>query len=151
MTPEEKLEKVEELIAARDEIIAELLELLGAVDEEEEEVVEEPTPKRGRPKKETTTTKAKSAAGRKPCEECGSIGSRHFKTCSKSGDAKEPEARTILDEPARLNEAEYKEVREQLDDGLTVTEVGFNYPKVELSEIRKARLAESFRDYISGL
>src|SRR6185312_1329758 len=74
---------------------------------------------------------------RQPCSECGSIGTRHFKTCSKataiqaySRGQTNPEnskhTRTILDEPVRLTEEEYNEVCESLNDGLTIEMVGFN-------------------------
>jgi hypothetical protein len=239
MTPEERLEKVEELIAERDEITAQLLELMGAVDDEEEEEEEEVAPVRAKRQKDKTIAKGTSYArgARPPCSECGSVGSRHFKTCTKSSTNKrgetdlppqtvekiiamrrdgwsanmletelgirravigkilkhagfaskptsadnmrcakckekghqasncptgdsldqldraegQPVGRTILDAPVRLNENEYNEVREMLGDGLSITEVGFNYPQVELSEIRRAKNASGYEDYISGL
>ena len=103
MTPEEKLEKVEELLAARDEITAELLALMGAeVEEGEEEADEEedtPAPQSKKTRKcsgcdkpghtlRTCGNKAPAVVrtpethgySRQPCGECGSIGARHFKT-----------------------------------------------------------------------
>ena len=147
MTPEERLEKVEELIAERDEITAQLLELMGEVGEEEEvEEEEEAAPRQKKQQKAHAPTNAKG------CTESGSP-SRHKKTCSKAGMTATSKTRaskterfvpteemtpvgitrsnrrTILDKPLRLTEQEFKEVQEAIIDGLTLTQVGFSYPQ----------------------
>src|SRR4051812_46513207 len=99
MTPEDKLEKVEELLAARDEITAELLELMGATEDEEieEEEDEGPAPTKKQRKcsvcgmpGHTAQSCDKNAPAKpgltskgKGCPECGSI-SKHKAICSKS-------------------------------------------------------------------
>lgn len=179
MTPEDKLEKVEELLAARDEITTELLELLGATDDGEEEEVE--APRRGRPKKEETiaSNAPHTRAPRGACHECGSTGSRHFKTCQQANPVKsggndapvgdrrfkehdkvmadftekmndEPEGRTILDEPERFTEQEYKDVHASFADGLSPSEIAFSFPHIERLEIRKAVDAETYREYLAS-
>jgi hypothetical protein len=107
-------------------------------------------------------TKKTNSYGRQPCSECGSIGARHFKTCSKATSVKGwkqgredarpsgKKGRTILDTAVRLTESEFGDVVEALNDGLTLEQVGFNYPDVDLSEIRKAKFAEGYKDYLAG-
>jgi hypothetical protein len=196
MTPEERLEKVEDLIIARDEITAQLLELMGAVDceEEVEEVEEEPPPRSkkasassivngcaecGSPRRHKSNCSKRSPttdkvigkgtsfarSPRKPCDECGSTGTRHFTTCSMSGakpqkpfvpteemtpvGVEKSNGRTILDTPLRLTEQEFKEAQVAIIDGLTLTQVGFSYPHVELSEIRKVTDSLDYEDYLT--
>jgi hypothetical protein len=180
MTSEEKLEKIEELIAARDEITEQLLELMGApVDEEGEVDEEEPAPSQkkkvrvcgqcGRPghmrnqcdgNPQSSAPAKAQGKQRQPCKECESIGTRHFKGCSQAkpvggwGKVEEPaeqKGRTILDAPVRLSKQEYNEVREQIDEGLTIEMISFSYPQVDIAEIRRAKISDSFTDYISGL
>ena len=177
MTPEEKLEKVEELLAARDEITAELLELMGAKTEEEEE---EPEPVLV--KKAGKVPKASTSNG---CVECGSK-RRHKATCSKVKTGKSsqekidppvgdrrykkhdevmsefnenmgeltptdtalPKRRTLHSAPLRLTEEQYHEVMEQLGDGLTTSMINFSYPDIELVEINKAATSENYEDYL---
>jgi hypothetical protein len=152
MTPQEKLERVLELVRQRDEIDAELLELMGGEEEvEEQEVV---APKQKRPYKKS---KAKKAARTVTCKKCGNAG--HLaKTCPTSlGDTPEPapaespdrsNGRTMLDKPLRLTATEFADVCEQLGDGLSISIVGFNFGHVELDEIRKASISDSYQDYL---
>jgi hypothetical protein len=193
MTSEEKLEKVEELIAARDEITAELLALMGE-EVDEEEVEEEPAPRQkkghasstakgcsecGSPSRHKSTCSKRAPTNdkaigkgtanarphRTPCEQCGSTGTRHFKTCSMSGSKPQKpfapteemtpvgtaksNGRTILDKPLRLTEQEFTEVSEQIGDGLSLSNIAYSYTHVELSKIYKASESENYADYLT--
>src|SRR3954471_20551147 len=92
MTPEQKLEKIKELMIAQPDIEAELLAILrGEPEEEEAEEQPEPQPKKRAYKKRAKAKKVKSVARQpkerpaqtKGCPECGSP-SRHKKSCSKA-------------------------------------------------------------------
>jgi len=161
MTSAEKLEKVEKLIAARDEITEELLELMGAAVEdegEEEEEEEKPTPKYAKEQLFPTRKNKNVAAGKTGggCAECGSP-SKHKSSCSKSS-AKKPAAaqsasntekpRTILDEPRRLTREQFDEIREQAIDGLTAAVISYSYPDFELPEIQRAIRCDNYQFYL---
>lgn len=170
MTAEEKLEKVEELIAKRDEITQELLELMGAETEEDDEAEEEePTThanrlrkcsgcgKPGHTKSKCPGSSAKQPTSdnkkRQPCDVCGSVGTRHFKTCSRLGKSKpagitSSNGVTILDNPLRLTRQQFDEIREQAIDGITAEMICYSYPEFELSEIQRAIRSDSYQFYI---
>jgi hypothetical protein len=57
--------------------------------------------------------------------------------------------RTMLDKPLRLTEREFKEAQEAIIDGLTLTQVGFSYPEVDLTEIRKVTASLDYEDYLT--
>lgn len=153
MTPQEKLERAKQLIAAQAEIEAELLELMGAEEEAEEE---EPAPTKRQYKKRGPKPSTKG------CAECGSP-SKHKSFCSKSKAKPQKlftpteettpvgitrsNGRTILDKPLQLTATEYAEVCEQFGEGLTIEMIAFNYPHVEIAEIRKASISDNYRDY----
>jgi hypothetical protein len=107
MTPLEKLSRVEELFAARAAITAELLALMGGKEQSAPEspsievaadgkkqrkcsVCDQPghtakTCKRNAPQQYGFSRDRRKPEKRGPCSECGSKGTRHFKTCSKAG------------------------------------------------------------------
>jgi len=105
---------------------------------------------------------AKRALGN-PCNECKKV-SKHAKWCSRfvlvenaaklksdiDGHYQKKAGRTILDEPLRLNEEQYDDVMASIGDGLSLDNVGYSYPDIELHEIRKASNSENYNDYLAS-
>ncbi len=153
-------ETVHERELELDEIIDELL----TAPREEEEEEPAPAPKRkykkraekpeaGEPKK-----KRKSPANRKPCDECGSIGARHFKTCSRFGvpkadmvplqGATEVVGEREIDKDRTLSLDDWSDIKEQHDDGMAMGMIRMNYKQYEEDEMRRAVGFDTYEAYL---
>jgi hypothetical protein len=161
MTPEQKLQRVMELMQQRADIYEEMLALMGnAPADAEDEDAEEDEEDAPQPVPVNKKTVPKTGKG---CAECGSP-SRHKSSCSKSKSSgaksfvpDEKPVRTYTakgSKPARsydkqLNEKEFGEVCEQFGDGIGIENIAFSYPHVNISEVRKATISDSYDDCLT--
>lgn len=96
----------------------------------------------------------KPSKGREPCAECGSTGTRHFKTCSRPKGAAPTKAFASPDTSAEipkepLTPDQYEKVRSEMHDRNFSTGQFSLINKMRPSEVNSAIRSEDYEDYLA--
>jgi hypothetical protein len=113
--------------------------------EEEEKVLEEvlePQRRRGRP------SKAEGRSSRTPCAECGSKGTKHFKTCSRAAFATIANMRPVPTKANPFTEEQYDMLKATQEEGEMVSSAYARDHDLPLGEVNVAMFSRTYEGYL---